>query len=413
MASQAQRRLVRLGVVAALAFFALVIAPATAAACTEEDPQGPGQLDVCSVSFSTPYPTANGQTVTDYAIVNIPKNSNEVHPTLSFSPMPANANLSQSPVEFNPTSKNPDGSVPSHGPGEETVRVIWTWTGEGSSSPGSGTATFSVEFEETAIPMGIFFSAKNPAGEAIDEVTAGQRLIYEVTIENPNDDPVSGRLNLALPSAFRRTSTLPTHGITGCTTDPTSHCDFDLAAGERAVLIVKGSYPELSKGPVTAAARAAGFQVSDGQDVTSALVEEKLNAGCRVGRGLLLSRPTFLSCGFGKTPDVALGGPGKVPVSGGSVKLPVRNGNSFKLTGTLSLTSPTALRTARLARPVTIASKHFRAPPGGKVRVKLSLSGAARRTLAQKHGLRVTETARVKDPAGHKRTVSRRLKLVG
>jgi hypothetical protein len=423
MAGPVQRCLVRLGVVAALAFFALAIAPATAAACTEEDPQGPGQLDVCRVSFSTPYPTANGQTVTDYAILKIPKEAGGLTPTLSFDPPPSAASRSTQSFELNPTSKNPDNSdPPSSTPNEDVIRQVWTWTGNGASSPASGTVTFAVGFEEQVKPLKVHLSAIGSDGRPITTVGPGQHFSYLVTVFNPNDDPVRGSVledegvGLVHLGDFKIVRRKESGGV-GSACMGSINCGFFLAAGGSGELKVEGFYPPGDAGKIEKVfAGANGHQISDGQEADSNSAENQLGVGapCTVLRGsFLLSRPVLLGCTFGKTPDVALGGPGKVPVGGGAVSLPVKNGNPFKLTGTLSLTSPGALRTARLARPVTIASKHFRAPPGGKVRVKLKLSRAARQALARKHALRVTETARVKDPAGHKRTVSRRLKLVG
>jgi hypothetical protein len=186
----------RLGCAGVLAYCGFLLAPAAATACTPIDPQGPGELDQCVQSFGTPYPTAAGQTVTDYAIEYIPKGAVNVHGTVNFSPSPSSAMRSDQPFEprASPTSQNPDGTYPKPGPNEQAARLVWTWTGTGPSSPSSGTVTFTVSFEEPAENLVVTMEVVDSHGERPSRVKTGQRVSYLVGISNPNDDPVAGQL---------------------------------------------------------------------------------------------------------------------------------------------------------------------------------------------------------------------------
>jgi hypothetical protein len=81
----------------------------------------------------------------------------------------------------------------------------------------------------------------------------------------------------------------------------------------------------------------------------------------------------------------------------GPVKVRVANANSFTVAGELATRSG---RVQLRRRPFTVAA-HARKT------VKLDLPKTLRRSLKRKHRLSLRLTAKVRDPAGHRRTVAR------
>lgn len=86
----------------------------------------------------------------------------------------------------------------------------------------------------------------------------------------------------------------------------------------------------------------------------------------------------------------------RIPAKG-PVRVRVSNTNGFRVTGRLS----------GRARRVGLATKAFAVAAHGKTTVKLNLPRALRRLLKRSRGLSLSLTARVRDPAGHTRTVKR------
>jgi hypothetical protein len=184
------------GIVAGAAF---LVSPASASACSPTDPQGQGQKDQCTQSFTTPYPTAMGQTVTDYAIEYVPKGSVSVDSNLGFNPTPSHASLSAGSLEKNPITQNPDGTFANPGPNEDAYRMVWTWTGTGTSSPSSGTATFSVGLEEPVQPLSVELHVLNTIGDEIGSTASNVPVTLVIGVTNPNDDPIHGAFSLVMP----------------------------------------------------------------------------------------------------------------------------------------------------------------------------------------------------------------------
>ena len=268
-------RLVFVGVAAATP---ILVSPASAFACTPIDPQGPDELDQCVQSFTTPFPTTNGQSVTDYAIEYIPAGSVNVSSSLQFSSTPSNATLSKNPFEpsASSSSENPDHTFPNPGPGEQAARQIWTWTANGASSPSSGMVTFTVAFEEPVIPMTTSVGITDLSGNPISQMAAGQAVHYNAGVHNPNDDPVTGHFLFDIHTAsgqnFTPQSLHTTNELSACSwvnhgTWISAECSLSLPAGGTASLGANGAFP--AAGGTWALPAAIGAQISDGQDASS------------------------------------------------------------------------------------------------------------------------------------------------
>jgi hypothetical protein len=265
-----------------VAYCGFLLIPAAAAACTPIDPQGPGQLDECVQAFTTPYPTASGQTVTDYAVEYIPKDAVNVHATVNFSPTPSSATRSDQPFEPNagPTSRNPDGTFPNPAPNEQAARLVWTWTGTGPSSPSSGTVTFTVSFEEAVKGLVVTMEVVDSHGTRLSRVKTGERVSYLVQVSNPNDDPVMGFpfggglvfhpsfifSGGKLPRFYTESVKTYGHGLEGCMlSDQSQFCPIQLPAEGESSIRVTGYYFAVGNGDEGARAFASATQISDGR----------------------------------------------------------------------------------------------------------------------------------------------------
>jgi hypothetical protein len=327
--------------VGVVAYCSFLLIPAVAAACTPVDPQGPGQLDQCVQSFTTPYPTASGQTVTDYAIEYIPKDAVNVQGMVSFSPAPSNAARSDQPFEpdASPTSKNPDGTFPNPGPNERAARLIWTWTGAGPSSPSSGTVTFTVTFEERVKDLLVTMEVVDSHGSRLSRVKTGERLSFLVRVSNPNDDPVTGTpfggglvfhpsfifSGGKLPRFYTETLKTYGEGLEGCNlNDQSQRCPVQLPAGGESSIRVTGYYFEVGNGDEGARAFATATQISDGQRAVGYAPDIHLPIG---GPTLPTTGKPQLnkSDGSARLP-VNAPGPGTVTLSGGGIR-PVKAGD--------------------------------------------------------------------------------------
>jgi hypothetical protein len=265
----------RIGVLVPIAISAVLIAPGSAFACKPTDPQGPAPSgDVCSQSFSTPLPTAAGQTVTDYAIEYIPSDVINVRYSLSFTPQPSNATITQN-FDQNATGANPDMTLPKPGPGEQAARVVWTWTATGSGSSASATATFKVTFEEPAKALQVEFLAKKGRRE-LTRVYVREEFDYVVRVHNPNDDSVTGNLLFdPWPLLFERGGIEYGSHFGTCKFHSDGYrCPFMLPAGGTGTITAFGKYrdraAQIHPRPKV---QAFGQQDPDLQSVTSAVVE--------------------------------------------------------------------------------------------------------------------------------------------
>jgi hypothetical protein len=86
----------------------------------------------------------------------------------------------------------------------------------------------------------------------------------------------------------------------------------------------------------------------------------------------------------------------------------VRNRNGFVVTGRLSGKTINRVSVTRKRR-IKLRTKSFRVGAHARKTVKLRLPKVLRRVLKRKRKLRLRLTAKVRDPAGHTRTVKKRL----
>jgi hypothetical protein len=98
----------------------------------------------------------------------------------------------------------------------------------------------------------------------------------------------------------------------------------------------------------------------------------------------------------------------RIPAKG-PVAVRVSNANGFQVTGKLSGQRTTKVAVSR-KRPVTLKVQSFRVGAHAHTKVKLSLPRALRQLLKRTRQLSLHLTAKVKDPAGHARTVTKTIK---
>jgi hypothetical protein len=98
----------------------------------------------------------------------------------------------------------------------------------------------------------------------------------------------------------------------------------------------------------------------------------------------------------------------RIPAAG---PLPVRiaNANNFRIGGSLSGRSVAKLPAKPRAKRIAIGAKSFAANAGRRPTVRLDLPKAIRSALARNGRVELDLTAVVRDPAGHSRTVERRV----
>jgi hypothetical protein len=93
----------------------------------------------------------------------------------------------------------------------------------------------------------------------------------------------------------------------------------------------------------------------------------------------------------------------------GPLTVRVANANVFAVTGTLSGRTTKRVSLAQRKRRVTLRAKSFNVAAKTRKTVKLKLPRALRRLLAREGKLSLRLTAKVKDPAGNSRTVTKRV----
>jgi Ca2+-binding RTX toxin-like protein len=99
---------------------------------------------------------------------------------------------------------------------------------------------------------------------------------------------------------------------------------------------------------------------------------------------------------------------GRIPARG-PVKVRVANRNGFVVTGSVGGQTTKPIATAR--KRVKLRTKRFSVAANAKKTVTLKLPAAMKRTLARTGKLALSLTAKVKDPAGNRRTVKKRVTL--
>ena len=97
----------------------------------------------------------------------------------------------------------------------------------------------------------------------------------------------------------------------------------------------------------------------------------------------------------------------RIPAKG-PLNVRVTNRNAFEVTGKLSGETVKRVTVSRKRR-VKLKAKSFRVRAHAGKTVKLKLPKVLRRLLKRKHKLRLRLTAKVKDPAGHTRTIKKRV----
>jgi hypothetical protein len=93
----------------------------------------------------------------------------------------------------------------------------------------------------------------------------------------------------------------------------------------------------------------------------------------------------------------------------GPLAVRVSNGNSFPVSGRLSGQTTKRVSVARKRR-IKLKARSFRVAAHTTKTVKLKLPKALRRLLGRNHKLSLRLTAKVKDPAGHTRSVNKLVK---
>jgi hypothetical protein len=111
---------------------------------------------------------------------------------------------------------------------------------------------------------------------------------------------------------------------------------------------------------------------------------------------------------FGSRTLVSLSLAGKRIPAKGPVKVRVANANAFDVTGRLAGETANRVTVARKIR-VKLPAKRFRVAAGGRKTVALKLPTRLRKLLRRERKLRLRFTATVRDPAGHRRTATKRI----
>ena len=93
----------------------------------------------------------------------------------------------------------------------------------------------------------------------------------------------------------------------------------------------------------------------------------------------------------------------------GPIRVLVSNGNAFGVTGALSGRTATAIGAG--SKPAKLTARRFTVGATSRTTVRLALSKPLRRELRRRHKLAVRLSAIVEDPAGHRRTVPKRVVL--
>jgi hypothetical protein len=114
--------------------------------------------------------------------------------------------------------------------------------------------------------------------------------------------------------------------------------------------------------------------------------------------------------GFGRKTLVTLSLATRRIPARGPIKVVVRNGNGFPVSGRLSAQTRKSVAPSR-PRRLVIRAKAFAVGANARKSVKLKLSKALRRVLRRDRKLSLRLTAKVKDPAGNTRTVRKTVSL--
>jgi hypothetical protein len=105
---------------------------------------------------------------------------------------------------------------------------------------------------------------------------------------------------------------------------------------------------------------------------------------------------------------VSLSLAGKRIPAKGPVKIRVANANAFDVTGRLAGQTANRVKVARKVR-VKLPAKSFRVAAGRRITVALKLPTRLRKLLRRQRKLSMRFTATVRDPAGNRRTATKRI----
>ncbi|MDQ3870791.1 MAG: hypothetical protein M3301_04140, partial [Chloroflexota bacterium] len=92
--------------------------------------------------------------------------------------------------------------------------------------------------------------------------------------------------------------------------------------------------------------------------------------------------------------------------AGGPIKVRIANTNDFEVSGEVSGQTTKKVSVSRKRR-IKLSAKAFSVPGHAQRTISLKLPTALGRLLRRKHNLSLRLTAKVRDPAGHSRTVNK------
>jgi YVTN family beta-propeller protein len=157
--------------------------------------------------------------------------------------------------------------------------------------------------------------------------------------------------------------------------------------------------------------------VADNVGCSTSVVFTGQTALCNGGQAARTTRTLTVPAGpvapasFGAKTLVSLTLTVKTIPSKGPVAIRISNRNGFRVTGTLAGRTTSKVTVGKRKSRISLKAKSFSVAANSRKTVKLSLPKSLRTVLKRKHKLSLALTARVKDPAGHTRTVRKTVSL--
>jgi hypothetical protein len=157
-------------------------------------------------------------------------------------------------------------------------------------------------------------------------------------------------------------------------------------------------------------ATAATYKATQGGDYRCRVTASNhAGATAQTSAASKVSGGSFAGAGFGKKTRVSLKLLGAVAGSG-PLRVRISNANAFTVTGKVGAATTKAVTVSKKRR-LKLKSKSFSVEAGKKKTVKLKLSKALRGVLRKKGKVALRLTATVRDPAGTKRTVKKKVSM--
>jgi DNA-binding beta-propeller fold protein YncE len=182
---------------------------------------------------------------------------------------------------------------------------------------------------------------------------------------------------------------------------------YDWDFGDGAVAVNGG--PILTHTYATPGARTVTLTVTDNAGCSTTFVYNGQTALCNGGQSARSTQTvTVPPAAFGAKTLVSLRLAAKKIPAKGPVAVRLSNGNNFQVTGRVAGRTANKI-TVAAKRRVSLKWKRFTIAAHGRKTVKLSLPKSLRRVLKRNHKIALVITVRVKDPAGHTRTVKKRV----